>query len=119
MTAAAQVDVKRIESVVVASILGEVDLTNAAEVVDDLLAAVTNDAVGLVIDVSATRYLDSTGVGALFEAVRRVHGRGQSMALVAHATAPTRRLLGITGIDNVVPIADTVDDAVAAVRATV
>jgi len=114
MAAIARVDVTRKDAIVIAALMGEVDLTNAAEVVDDLLGAVTNDVTGVVVDVSQTRYLDSTGVGALFEAVRRVHGRGQAMAVVASDTAPTRRLLAITGLDNMVPICPNLELALAA-----
>jgi len=118
MVAKADVQVEREGAVVIARVTGEVDLTNAPDVLDALMALVTNDCAGLVADLSDARYLDSTGVGVFFDATRNLHGRGQQIAIVCPPTVPLRRLLAITGIDSVVPIADRCDEAVTAIAAT-
>jgi len=118
VVAQADVRVEREGAVVIASITGEVDLTNAPDVLDALLSTITNNCAGLVADLTNARYLDSTGVGVFFDATRNLHSRGQQIAIVCPPTVPLRRLLAITGIDSVVPIADRREEAVSAIAAT-
>ena len=57
---------------VVARLTGEVDMTNAAYIGDELTKAVPNEALGLVIDLTGTRYLDSAAIELLFELARKL-----------------------------------------------
>jgi anti-sigma B factor antagonist len=116
MPAKADIDVTRAGNIIVAKVMGEVDLTNAPDVLELLLGSVSNDCAGLVVDLSNARYLDSTGVGVFFDAVRSLHGRGQQVAVVCPPDVSLRRLLSITGIESVVPIADALSDAINAME---
>jgi anti-anti-sigma factor len=102
--------------VVVARLGGEVDLSNAAEVGDELTAAVPNSALGLVLDLTATEYLDSSGVHLVFELAERLRRRQQQLRIVVPAGAPIRRILRIVELDESVPVVVSVDEAVAAIR---
>jgi anti-anti-sigma factor len=109
----ARIRIDTIASGVVARVSGEVDISNVAGIKRTLTDSVTPSSRGLVVDVSETSYLDSSGVYLLFELARALEGRGQQMCVVAPATAPSTRVLLITGFDRIVPIASTVEEAAA------
>jgi anti-anti-sigma factor len=104
------------EDVVVARLSGEVDLSNAAVVGDELTAAVPNSALGLVLDLTATEYLDSSGVHLVFELAERLRRRQQRLLIAVPASAPIRRILRIVELDDTVPVTAAVDEAVARIR---
>jgi anti-anti-sigma factor len=102
---------------VVARISGEIDISNVAAVKRKLTDAVTSASPGLVVDVSGTTYLDSSGVYLLFELARALEGRRQQMCVVAPPTTPSTRVLLITGFDHIVPVMSTVEEAIEKVGA--
>jgi anti-anti-sigma factor len=103
--------------VVVARIIGEIDLASADSIGGELATAVPNRALGLVLDLSRTSYLDSSGVSLVFELAERLRRRQQQLRLVVPESAPLRRVLKIVNASRVVPITETVDEAAAAIRA--
>jgi anti-anti-sigma factor len=105
------------EDVVVARLSGEVDLSNAAQVGDELGTAVPNAALGLVIDLTATEYLDSSGVHLIFDLAERLTRRQQQLRVVVPEGAPIRRVLRIVELDGSVPVVATVDEAETQIRA--
>jgi anti-sigma B factor antagonist len=105
------------DDVVVARLSGEIDLSNAQDVGETLAAAVPNTAFGLVIDLTATAYLDSSGVHLLFELAERLQRRQQQMRVVVPDGGPIRRVLRIVELDATVPILSNVDEAVEQIRA--
>jgi len=98
---------------VVARLSGEVDMANASYVRDELLRAVPNDAVALVIDLTSVRYLDSAAVALLFEVARRLETRRQTLRLVLPPGSPLERVLVLTEVGTVAPIHETLDSALA------
>ena len=64
MSTLADIAVEREGGTVVARLSGEVDMTNAARVRDQLLDAIPNDVLALVIDLGECRYLDSAAIEA-------------------------------------------------------
>jgi anti-sigma B factor antagonist len=95
--------------VVVASLRGEVDLSNAATVKEQLLGSVPNSASALVLDLTDTDYLDSTGVQLIFELVQRLGHRGQRIELVVPENSVINRLLVLTEMNRVVAMSSSVD----------
>lgn len=91
---------------------GEIDLTNADGFREALLAALNAGALGLVVDMTATTFLDSAGVTALVRAARRASASDATMRL-AVATAPVLRVLNLVGIDRLIEVHPTVAAAVA------
>ncbi len=92
------------DGVVVASLSGEIDLSNAAEITDALLGGVPNDALGLVIDLSEVSYLDSAGVRMLAELDHRLGWRAQVLRVVAPDASRSRRVLEIAGLERVLSL---------------
>ena len=102
--------------VVLARVSGEIDLASASTVGDELAGAVSNHALGLVVDLAGTTYLDSSGVSLIFELAERLRRRQQQLRLVVPEGAPLRRILRIVDADSTVPVLPTVDEATAQIR---
>jgi anti-anti-sigma factor len=104
------------EEIVVAHVSGEIDLASAGAVGGELSSAVPNRALGLIVDLSGTSYLDSSGVSLVFELAERLRRRQQQLRLVVPETAPLRRVLRIVDAGGVVPIVTSVEEAAAQIR---
>ncbi len=57
-----KVEIDERDGIVVATVTGEIDLANAAEVERAVIGAAATGRVGLVVDLSAVTFLDSSGV---------------------------------------------------------
>jgi anti-anti-sigma factor len=109
----------RVENgVVVASLTGEIDLSNATEITDVLLGSIPNEALGLVIDLSDVSYLDSAGVRMLAELDHRLGWRAQVLRVVAPEASRSRRVLVIAGLERVLSLETSVDAARTSVEAS-
>ena len=111
MTTRAEIAVEQGADLVVAELTGEVDMTNAAYVREELTAAVPNGARALIVDLSGTRYLDSAAIELLFELSRRLARRRQSLRLVLPEDSPLRRLLTLTDVESVAELYESLADA--------
>jgi anti-sigma B factor antagonist len=117
MTRLADLSLADRDGVVVASLAGEVDLSNVADVDDALSQAAPSDTLGLVVDMAALRHIDSAGIRMLFDLRRRLARRRQELALAVPPHARIRDVLELLAVAETVPIHDDVDAAVEAVRA--
>jgi anti-sigma B factor antagonist len=113
----AQVRLDDTDGVLVAHLTGEVDLSNVDEIRALIIARVSQETGALVLDLTGTTYLDSTGVRLLFELTERLHARRQQLRIVVTDEALVRRVILLTKLDEQVPLDDSVDDALAALRA--
>lgn len=104
MSAAAQIAVERSGNAIVAGLAGEIDMTNADYVREELTTAVPNDAHALVVDLTHTRYLDSAAIELLFELARRLGRRRQQLRLVVPPASPLTSLLTLTDVGSVAPV---------------
>jgi len=91
---------------------GEIDLTNAENLRDALLSTLNAGALGLVVDMSATTFIDSAGVTALVRASRRAAATEATVRLAV--TAPgVLRVLNLVGIDQLIEVHPSVSAALA------
>jgi anti-sigma B factor antagonist len=107
----ADIEVERHGGTVVARLSGEVDMTNAAFVREELLDAVPNDVLALVVDLEACRYLDSAAIEVVFDISRRLQRRRQDLRLVVPDSSPLGRVLVLTDVNSVAPIHSTLESA--------
>lgn len=91
----------------------EIDVTNADQVREDLLAVINQGAVLLIADLSRTTFCDSAGVSALARTFRRAAASGGGMRLVV-GTPAVQRVLAITGVDRLLDIYPSVAASLAA-----
>ncbi|MEE9415214.1 MAG: STAS domain-containing protein [Acidimicrobiales bacterium] len=69
----------------------------------------------LLIDLSDVPFMDSAGLGALIGGIRRVRDN-EGLVAVVSARATLTRLLHTTGFDRIVPVTETVEEAVEALN---
>ena len=103
--------------VVVAELVGEVDLSNTESLRRTLVDAVPAGAVGLVLDLQGLAYLDSAGVRLLFDLSERLRERRQALRLVVTEESPVHRVLDLVSLRESVPIDESVADALGALDA--
>jgi anti-sigma B factor antagonist len=103
---------RRENGAVVVSLAGELDLYNANEVRDALLAACAEKPERLVVDLAGVTFIDSTALGVLIEARTRLPNRGGF--LLAAPGLQTKRALEISGLDRHFSVHDSVENAIAA-----
>jgi len=104
------------DEVVVGFLTGEIDLSNAKELEAEIEGAVPNTALGMVLDLSALTYLDSSGIRLLLSLAGRLRWRGQDLVLATPPESRCRRVLSLAGIESTVLLETTVDEARARLR---
>jgi anti-anti-sigma factor len=95
----------------VAAAAGEIDITNAESFRDTMLSALNAGALGLVVDMTATTFIDSAGITALARASRRAAGTEATVRL-AVAAPPVLRVLNLVGIDQLIEVHPSVTASV-------
>lgn len=100
-----------LERAVCLAIAGELDLASVPTLTHHLRAAAETEK-HLIVDMSGLRYIDSTGAKALLEAHRRLTQRGRRIVLAA-VSPMAKRILAVLGVEQVLPVYPTVDEAVA------
>ena len=114
MSTSADIAVERSGQALVARLRGEVDMTNASFVREELTSSVPNDAHALVVELGEIRYLDSAAIEVLFELSRRLGRRRQELRLVVPPSSPLRRLLALTEVGAVAPVHESLAEALGA-----
>jgi anti-anti-sigma factor len=71
-----------IDSVVIAKISGEIDMSNSNELRTTLSNMTSNDVLGLVVDLSELEYIDSAGIHLIYRLRDSLRSRGQQLRLV-------------------------------------
>lgn len=97
------------EGVVVASLTGELDLTNAHEVEERLAGAASSETI-LVIDLNRVVFIDSAALHVLFKLAERRPKDG--LVLVMESNAAVARTLDIVRMKDAVGIVASLDDLV-------
>ena len=95
---------------VVLEVGGEIDVYTAPKLRERLIELVNSGQKHVVVDLGRVEFLDSTGLGVLVGAHRRLRAREGSL----HLVCPHERLLKvfrITGLDNVFDIHASVEEA--------
>lgn len=92
---------------------GEVDVSTAPKLRDELGRAISEGSLDLIVDLSDVPFLDSTGLGVLVGRLKAVRLQGGDLVLAALQDR-TLRNFHITGLDRVFRLYDSVDDALAA-----
>ena len=97
----------------VIAVRGEIDLFTAPDLKTTLLGAIDAGRLRIVVDLSETTFLDSTALGVLIGAVKRLRARDGALTLV-NTDANIAKTFEITGLDQIFVISATRDEAIAA-----
>ena len=87
----------------VLAVTGEVDLATAPELGSAVDTALASGAQELWLDLSATAFMDSSGLHVLLDAHRRMGGLRRRLAIVCPGGA-VRRLFEIAGVADALPL---------------
>ena len=87
----------------VLAVTGEVDLATAPALGSAVDAALASGAQELWLDLSATTFMDSSGLHLLLDAHRRMRGLRRRLAIVCPGGA-VRRLFEIAGVADALPL---------------
>jgi anti-sigma B factor antagonist len=103
------------EDVFVVRVTGEVDMSHEEELRAELHRAVEADTKGIVVDLTECEFIDSSGIRALLLTRQEKNPDGGSETLaVAASSDQILRILGVMGLDQVIPVRPTVEEAAAA-----
>lgn len=116
MSDLARIESERVGDVCVVRLRGEVDLSNAEQVLEALEASAGGDVSALVVDLSEVAYLDSAGVRVLFSLSERLRATRREFRLAVPQHAPIRSVLDLMDVPRAVPIAGDVDAALSQIE---
>ncbi len=99
---------------VVLAVSGDVDLYVAGELEDRMAEATDDGARVLVLDFADVNFVDSMGLGVVVGGMKRLRAESGELHLVVHGPE-LLRILEITRMDRVIPLHETLADALTAV----
>ena len=97
----------------VVAVRGEIDLFTAPDLKATLLGAIDAGKTRIVVDLTDTAFLDSTALGVLIGAVKRVRARDGALTIV-NTDANIAKTFEITGLDQIFTITSSREEAIAA-----
>lgn len=97
----------------VVALTGEVDLYTAPELKSELIRLVDLGAKRIVVDLTMATFIDSTTLGVLLSALKRLRPTGGELALVC-PDRNIRKIFEITLLDRVFAMSETKAEALAA-----
>lgn len=93
----------------------EIDVTNSEQVEELLVEVASRCPVVMTVDMTGTNFCDSSGIHALARAHRLAVSNGGELR-IAIGGSPALRVLQLTGLDQVLPVFQDVEQALAAPR---
>jgi anti-sigma B factor antagonist len=100
----------------VVAVSGEIDLFTAPELKASLSESIESGHSRIVVDLTDTTFLDSTALGVLIGAVKRLRSRDGRLTIV-NVDDNIAKTFEITGLDQIFPISSTREDAIKALDA--
>lgn len=99
--------IARAGQAVIVRIAGELDMATAPQLRAVLVDLIDNQGnLDVAVDVSALSFVDSTGLGVLVGAHRKLQQRNGRLTVVS-PTAATTRVLQITGLDRIMATSES------------
>jgi anti-sigma B factor antagonist len=98
------------DGTIVVDVAGEIDVYTSPKLRERLVSLVNAGATSIVVNLEGVEFIDSTGLGVLVGALKRIRGRGGSLSLVCNQEG-LLRVFTITGLEKVFAIYASVDEA--------
>jgi anti-sigma B factor antagonist len=106
-------DVSKAGDYAVVDVKGEIDVYTAPKLREKLIELVSEGSHNVVVNLEGVDFLDSTGLGVLVGALKRVKAHDGTLALVC-TQDKILKIFKITGLTKVFPIHDSVEAATGA-----
>lgn len=94
---------------VIVTVIGDIDLFTTPEFKQAVADAMSHDTETVVIDLSGSSFMDSSSLGVLIGAHRRLARRGRPLTVVCDNEA-IRKVLRVTGLDGVFDVVPSLSD---------
>jgi anti-sigma B factor antagonist len=103
---------RQLDGTVVVAVAGDVDHTTASRLLTEITAALDETAGGAcVVDLTVVTFLGSDGLDTLLDAAREAEERRSPLRIVVNANRPVIRPIELTGLDTVLSLYHSVDEA--------
>ena len=106
-------DVSKAGDYAVVDVKGEIDVYTAPKLREKLIELVSEGSHNVVVNLEGVDFLDSTGLGVLVGALKRVKAHDGTLALVC-TQDKILKIFKITGLTKVFPIHDSLEAATGA-----
>jgi anti-anti-sigma factor len=113
----ADLAIERRDRLVLATLSGEIDLSNAADVRRELTEALESEDAALVLDLTPTTFVDSAGLQVIFELQTLLREHRQDFHLVVPPHGQPWRTLDVVGVHRVANVHGDRQAAIAAASA--
>ena len=107
-----RVDIEDRADHAVVTAAGEIDAATADTVADAVTGALADGYQQVLLDFARVTFIDSTGLGVLVKSHRAAESAGARFAVV-HPTPQTRKLIRVLGLDQLLHIYDSHEQALA------
>jgi anti-sigma B factor antagonist len=99
-------------------VTGELDMAHEDELRTELTSACEEDQTGVIVDLSECGFIDSSGVRGLLlgrEAQANTNSGNPGLAVVT-SNQQVLRILSVMGVDKMIPVRPTTEEAITALR---
>lgn len=93
----------------VLAVTGEVDVYTAPTLREHILTAINEGATTVVVDLSAVSFMDSTGLGVLVGALKRLR-QAEGRLVVVCTSEPVLKIFAVTGLMDVFGVVASPDE---------
>jgi len=100
----AKLSVETEGDVELARVAGEVDASNVDNLTAQLLDALSNQTRAVILDLSDTSYIDSSGISLIFDTAARMKNRRQQLRLVVAPKSFVGEVLAAVSMADSIPI---------------
>jgi anti-anti-sigma factor len=111
----ADLKIRTHDRVIIVTVTGEVDMSNANDLRAAILEATPNDALGLALDFTSLDYIDSAGIHLLYRLGENLRSRGQTLRVVIPPVSPASAALRLAGVQRYVDVVSALDEGVRAI----
>jgi anti-sigma B factor antagonist len=93
----------------IVTVSGEVDLATSPDLDAAVIAGLESGTDSVIIDLTDVSFMDSSGLGVIVRALKRCREAEIELDLVI-SNDRVLKVFGITGLDQVIPIHDSIED---------
>lgn len=104
--------IEKAGGILLVGVFGELDHHNAAKLRESVDRKITSGGVtDVVIDFSGLELMDSSGIGVIMGRYRLIESVGGRLC-VSGASSPIRKIIELSGLENLITICDTAQQAI-------
>jgi anti-sigma B factor antagonist len=111
MNELANVSLERDGDTVIAGVVGEIDFSVADDIARRIIESIENEDATLILDLTRLSYTDSAGINLVFDLAARLRGHRQTLKIVLPVDSQPWRTFSIVGVDGVIPVFATIEEA--------